>query len=212
MRLAGRRSFLLGMAGAAGVAGQGNSWRPMFDGKSLAGWKEVSFPRHGRVEVRDGAIVLGRGAMTGISWGGSFPKTDYEIRFEAARLEGKDFFAAITFPVKESFCTWVCGGWDGTVVGLSNVDGYDASENETSTNRDFETGRWYEFRLAVTSKRIQAWIGASMVTDVDLTVSVVSLRFDDIDLCKPLGFASYATVGGIRMIEYRTITGSGGAV
>lgn len=204
MAMAGRRSFLLGMAGVSYAWGE--EWRALFDGGSLAGWKEVKFPRRGQVEVRDGAILLGKGAMTGVAWMGEFPKSDYEIRFEAARLEGKDFFAAITFPVKDSYCTWVCGGWDGTVVGLSNVDGYDASENETSTNRDFETGRWYVFRLAVSGKRIQAWIGESMVVDLDLTVSVVSLRFDDIDLCKPLGFASYATVGGIRKVEYRRTT------
>lgn len=202
--MAGRRSFLMGMAGMR--CAWGEEWRALFDGRSLAGWKEVMFHRRGQVEVRDGAMVLGKGAMTGVAWLGEFPKSDYEIRFEAARLEGKDFFAAITFPVKDSFCTWVCGGWDGTVVGLSNVDGYDASENETSTNRDFETGRWYVFRLAVSGKRIQAWIGESMVVDVDLTVSVVSLRFDDIDLCKPLGFASYATAGGIRKVEYRKTT------
>ena len=61
---------------------------------------------------------LGKGRMTGITWTGDFPTSGYEIRFEAARLEGKDFFAAIIFPVKDSHCSWINGGWDGTVVGL----------------------------------------------------------------------------------------------
>ena len=30
---------------------------------------------------------------------------------EAARMEGMDFFAGITFPVKESYCPWIVGGW-----------------------------------------------------------------------------------------------------
>jgi len=180
-------------------------WIPLFDGKSLQGWKEAAFYRRGTVSVKDGIIILGKGSMTGIAWTGAFPNTGYEVRFEAARLEGKDFFAGITFPVKDSFCSWINGGWDGAVVGLSNVDGYDASENDTSTNRDFATGRWYGFRLAVTDRRIQAWIDESLVIDVDLTVHRVSLRFDDIDLCTPLGFASYATVAGLRNVAYRRL-------
>ena len=96
-------------------------------------------------------------------------------------------------------------GWDGTVVGLSSLDGDDASENDTSSVRDFVKGRWYGFRLAVSEKRIQAWIDGTVVIDVDITHRKVHLRFDDIDLCIPLGFASYATVAGLRKIEYRTL-------
>jgi len=189
---------------SSGLAAQSAEWTSLFDGQSLAGWNEARFTGRGPVQVKDGTIRLGKGQMTGIAFAGAdFPRSGYEIRFEAARIEGNDFFAGITFPVKDSFCTWINGGWDGTVVGLSNVDGYDASENDTSTTRDFIKGRWYAFRLAVTENRIQAWIDGAMVIDVDLTRRQVGLRFDDIDLCKPLGFASYATVAGLRKIEYR---------
>lgn len=183
-----------------------SDWTSLFDGQSLQGWKEAPFYRRGNVLVRNGAIILGRGSMTGIAWTGApLPRTNYEIRFEAARLEGKDFFAALTFPAGSSFCTWVNGGWGGETVGLSNVDGYDAAENETSTVRDFARGQWYAFRLRVTPKRIEAWIDERGVIDVDLTVHKVDLRFDDIDLCKPLGFASYATEGAVRKIELRRL-------
>jgi hypothetical protein len=181
-------------------------WISLFDGKSLAGWKEAPFGGRGQVQVGNGMIRLGKGRMTGIAWTGEFPKSGYEIRFEAARLEGRDFFAGIVFPVRDSFCSWISGGWDGTVVGLSNLDGNDASENDTSSIRDFLQGRWYAFRLAVTDSRIQAWIDGSEVIDVDIRGRDVGLRFDDTDLCKPLGFASYGTVGGLRKIEYRLLT------
>ena len=123
--------------GSIGVAmcqppASGNAWIPLFDGHSLSGWKEAPIPGRGPVGVQDGAIRLGKGRMTGIAWTGDFPRSGYEIRFEAARLEGNDFFAGLTFPVNDSFCFWVNGGWDGTVVGLSNLDGNDASENDTS--------------------------------------------------------------------------------
>lgn len=180
-------------------------WIPLFDGRTLAGWKEAPFTGRGRVEVRDGMIRLGKGAMTGIATTREFPRSGYEIRFEAVRLEGNDFFAGLTFPVNDSFCFWVNGGWDGTVVGLSNLDGNDASENDTSTVRDFVKGRWYAFRLAVTESRIQAWIDGTIAIDVDITKRLVGLRFDETDLGKPLGFASYATVAGLRKIEYRML-------
>lgn len=183
----------------------GQEWTPLFDGKTLSGWKETPYYGHGKVEVKDGTLIFGKGRTTGINWAGAFPRAGYEIRFEAARLEGNDFFAGITFPVNDTFCTWINGGWDGTVVGLSNLDGNDASENDTTLNRDFEKGRWYAFRLRVTETRIQGWIDGEQVIDVDITKRKVDLRFDDTDLAKPLGFAAYATVGGLRKVEFRRL-------
>jgi hypothetical protein len=180
-------------------------WKPLFDGKTLTGWKESAFRGRAGVEVRDGMIVIGKGKLTGIvlSDARDFPTTGYELRFEAARLEGNDFFAGVTFPVNGSHCTWINGGWDGTVVGLSNLDGLNASENETSTNRDFEKGRWYAFRLAVTAERIQAWIDGKLAIDAEIKGREVGLRFGEMEQSAPLGFATYSTVGGLRKIEYR---------
>lgn len=180
-------------------------WIPLFDGKSLQGWKETPFRGRGEVRVKDGIISLGAGRLTGITWTSGFPKAGYEIRFEAARLEGNDFFAGITFPVNGDFCSWINGGWGGFVVGLSSLDGDDASENDTSTARDFVKGRWYAFRLEVTETRIRGWIDGNVVIDADIAGRQVGLRPGEIDLSTPLGFASYATLGGLRKIEYRLL-------
>lgn len=197
------------MAAGAVLASQtatAPEWVSLFDGRTLAGWKEAPYTRRGPVQVRDGMLVLGKGRTTGISLTREFPASGYELRFEAARLEGNDFFAGVTFPVRDSFCFWVNGGWGGRVVGLSNLDGNDASENDTSTMREFVTGRWYAFRLAVTASRIQAWIDDALVIDVDYTQRKVELQFDETDLGKPLGFSAYGgTVGGLRKIEYRRL-------
>ncbi len=185
-------------------------WRPLFDGHSLHGWQESDFYGRGQVRVTDGAIVIGKGrALTGIVWKEPFPKSNYEIRFEAARVDGSDFFAGITFPVKDSFCSWINGGWGGQVVGLSSLDGNDASENETSTVRSFETGRWYRFWLVVSDDRIRAWIDDDQVIGVDLENYEVGLRPGDIELSKPLGIATYATTGKIRKLEYRPLPPAG---
>jgi hypothetical protein len=199
----------LAAALVCGAAGGLAGWTSLFDGKSLKGWKETPFSSRGAVQVKDGMIVLGSGYLTGVTWTGEFPRSDYEIRFEAARLEGNDFFAGITFPVKDSFCSWIGGGWGGSVVGLSNLDGDDASENDTSTALDFVQGRWYAFRLAVTESRIRGWIDGELVIDADITGRRVDLRPGEIDLCTPLGFASFSTVGGLRKVEYRRLGAEG---
>ena len=76
-------------------------WKTLFDGKSLDGWKKSYDRGSGKVEVKDGAIVLGTGEkMTGITYTKSdFPKTDYEVVLEGKRVDGRDFFATTTFPV-----------------------------------------------------------------------------------------------------------------
>jgi hypothetical protein len=180
-------------------------WVRLFDGATLAGWRETPFRSRGAVRVAGGTIELGKGRLTGVTWAGEFPKSGYEIRFEAVRIEGNDFFGAITFPVGDSHCTWVNGGWGGSVVGLSSLDGDDASENDTSTARDFEAGRWYSFRLEVTPRRIRGWIDNALVVDADIEGRRVELRPGETELCVPLGFMSYSTVGRLRNIAYRKL-------
>jgi len=186
-------------------------WQSLFDGKSLRGWRETPFTGRGEVRVKDGTIILGKGFMTGITWTNSFPRSNYEIRFEAARLEGSDFFAGNTFPVNDSHCSWINGGWGGRLVGLSSLDTYDASENETATLMDFEKGRWYSFWLLVTTDRIQAWIDEQPVIDVYIGNREISLRPGEIELSKPLGIASYSTTAALRKLEYRLLAPPAGA-
>src|SRR6266545_1262695 len=76
----------------AGLLPAQSGWKSLFDGKSLEGWRETPFSARGKVRVEDGAIVLGSGAMTGITWTGQFPKANYEVRLEAMRADGSDFF------------------------------------------------------------------------------------------------------------------------
>ena len=182
-----------------------DTWTAMFNGASLAGWRETPFTGRGKVSVADGTIVLGSGYMTGITWTKPFPKSNYEFRLEAMRVRGSDFFAGITFPVGDAHCSWINGGWGGMIVGLSSIDGMDASENETGTSRMFETGRWYALRLRVAGDRIQAWIDDEQVIDVNIANHEVSLRPGEIDLSKPFGIASYSTTATLRKIEYREI-------
>ncbi len=192
--------LVVGLAGGVG-AFQATEW------KALEGWKSTAFYAPGAVRVTGNSVALdkGSGTLTGVNFtGASFPKSNYEIRFEAARLDGSDFFAALTFPVGDTFCTWVNGGWGGAIVGLSSLDDSDASENATSRRIVFEKGRWYKFRLRVTDQ-IQAWIDEEEVIEIPVKAYQIGLRSGDIELSKPLGFAAYRTAAGIRNIEYKVV-------
>jgi hypothetical protein len=177
----------------------------MFDGKSLQGWKETPFGGRGKVEVQEGALVLGQGTITGINWAGAFPKSNYEVRLEAMKVSGPDFFAGITFPVRGSYLTWINGGWGGTVVGLSNIDDLDASENETSRRKTFSPGKWYKLRLRVVDEGVQAWIDDELIVDIYLVDRKLDLRPGPIELSKPFGIAAYGTTAKFRGIEYREL-------
>lgn len=182
-------------------------WKILFDGKSLKGWKAPQFGGEGKVVVKDGAIVLERGdMMTGITYaGGDFPKMDYEVTLEGKRGDGNDFFCTTTFPVGDSFCSFVVGGWGGPVVGLSSIDFYDASDNMTTKFKDFKTGQWYKFRIRVTKERIQTWIDDEKIVDLETKGHKISIRFE-CDPCKPFGIASWCTTGAVRDVRVRALT------
>jgi hypothetical protein len=181
------------------------NWKPLFDGKTLEGWKKTPFGGEGDVYVEEGKLILDQGAsMTGVTREKEFPKSHYELRWEAARLDGNDFFCGCTFPVQESHCSLIAGGWGGTVVGLSSIDGLDASENSTGQYMEFVNGRWYKFRVRVTDKKIVAWINDKQVIEQELEGKRINTRIE-VDLNKPLGFATWDTKGALRNIEYRTL-------
>jgi hypothetical protein len=181
-------------------------WRSLFDGKTLSNWKSTNFGGEGEVKVQNGRIILGMGAtLTGITWaGGEIPRMDYEISLEAMKVSGNDFFCGLTFPVGKSPCSLIVGGWGGSVVGLSSIDGEDASENETTTSMDFAHGRWYRIRLRVTPDTIEAWIDDKNVVDVQTTGRSISIR-PEVELSQPLGIATWMTEGALRDIRIRKL-------
>lgn len=175
--------------------------RSLFDGKTLSGWKQSEFGGGRDVAVVDGAIQLDAGdPLNGITYDGEIPKTNYELSLQARKIAGHDFFCAATFPVAESHCTLVLGGWGGTVVGLSCLDGKDASENETTKYIKFETDRWYSIRIRVTDDRIECWLDDEPIIDAQIAGRKISLR-NEVVRSKPLGICSFATQAQLREIK-----------
>lgn len=182
-----------------------DDWKPLFDGKSLDGWKSTRFGGEGEVLVEEGKLIFEMGdPLTGVTWQKEFPKVDFEISLEANRLEGTDFFVGLTFPVRDSHASLIVGGWAGSVVGISSIDSRDASENETTQVMKFKNGQWYKFRLRVRADRLQVWIDEERVVDQDIKDRRISTR-NEVNLSKPLGLSSFQTKAALRNIRYRTL-------
>lgn len=167
-------------------------------------WKPIAFKEAGTIRQSKDALILEPGhPMTGVKWTGTFPKINYEITYEAQRARGNDFFGMITFPVGDTHCSFITGGWGGDIIGLSTLDGQTATDNETRAYFNFENNRWYQFRLKVTNESIQVWIGDERVTRINTKDFEIGLRPGDTKLMTPLGFATFATEGWLRNIRWR---------
>lgn len=179
----------------------------LFDGKSLDHWKVSNFGGEGAVDLVDGAIIMQRGSdLTGIHWDGDpLPRINYEVTLEAQRIDGSDFFCGIVFPVSDEFCSFVAGGWGGSTVGLSSVDGMYAAENETGTYAMFEDKTWYKFRLRVSEHAITAWINGKRHVHLKTMGRKLTVH-PAVDSSKPFGISCYATVAGLKDIKVRDLT------
>ena len=211
MKILSRRRFLLltaSLAGLLAVRGWAADaeWKPIFDGKTLAGWKVTEFGGGGEVAVKDGQLMLPAGNdLTGVNFTGAMPKMNYELVLEAQRVDGSDFFCGLTFPYGEASCTFVVGGWGGSLVGLSSINGDDASENETTKFKKIEKGRWYKIRVRVTAAKIEAWIDDEQMLDVTTKGKKIAMRAGEIELSKPCGIATFRTQAALREIRLRPL-------
>lgn len=200
--------LLLVMCVAATTVAEDSSaakWKPLFDGKTLEGWKITNFGGEGDVDVEDGVITMDFGSsLSGITYKGEFPKTNYEVRLEAMKVDGVDFFCGLTFPVAESHASFIIGGWGGAVVGISSIDGKDASENDTTKFMNFERERWYKIRLRVTPQKLEAWIDDDQVVDQSIVGKKISTR-REVDLSKPFGICAWETRSALRKLQIREL-------
>ena len=180
----------------------------LFDGKSLDNWQPTDFAGKGEVFIdKNGSLVLEMGAeLSGLHWKGEpLPTTNYEISLQAMRTMGSDFFCGLTFPYKETHATLVLGGWGGSLIGISSLDDFDASENETGDAYIFEDNQWYDIRLQVTDSEFTVWIDGKSVIDCEVEGRRVGMRHGEIEMSVPLGICTFATTGVLKNIKLRKI-------
>jgi hypothetical protein len=177
----------------------------LFDGKTLDGWEITNFGTQGPVLVSEGNIVLNFGdGCTGVTYTRSFPKVNYEISLDAMKVSGSDFFCGMTFPVKDTYCSFIVGGWGGPVLGLSTIDGNDASDNSTKLLMNFEKNTWYHIRLQVTEIKIMAWIDDKQVLDFTIDGHKLGIR-PEVSLSRPFGICSWNTTAALRNIRLKKL-------
>lgn len=173
----------------------------LFDGSNLGQWKITDFGDQGKVYVADESIILQTGdSLTGVIWAGPVLRMNYEINLDAMRLNGDDFFCGLTFPVGDSCVTFIVGGWAGSVCGISSIDYYDASDNETTVKAYFDNNRWYHIRVRVTPGRIQCWIDDEQYVDLETRGKKLTVRID-VKKSRPLGITTWRTTAAIKNIR-----------
>ncbi len=140
---------------------QPSPWAALFNGTDLTGWKETDYAGRGNVKVENGELHIENGlVITGVTFTNSavLPKTNYEISYQAKRVNGSDFFALLTFPVGDKHASFVTGGWGGAVTGISSINSMDASENDTTVYLKYNQDQWFTFRLRVTPENLSVWM------------------------------------------------------
>lgn len=186
----------------------------LFDGKSLTHWKATDFGREGKVEVQDGMLVIHKGEpMAGVTWAGDeLPTVNYELRLEAKRVAGDDFFCGLTFPVQKNHCSLILGGWGGGLTGISSINYSDASENETTNFYEFTKDKWYKVLIRVTPTKIECTLNDDVqLADVEYAEKKIDVRFE-MEPCKPLGIATYRTTGAVRNLRLIKLNADGAPV
>ena len=174
----------------------------------VTSWQELQFGGEGSAEWTDGTLSLAAGVdLTGTTYQGKLPQIPYELELEARRVSGSDFFCGVTFPANTNgdSVTFIAGGWGGWVVGISSIDGKDAVDNETTTEGDFENGRWYPLKIVVESDRLEVSLDDEKVVDFVTTGRELSLRPGVIQHCAPLGLAAWQTEAEVRNIRWRSL-------
>ena len=183
-------------------------WVNLLDENAKDGWRPSEFGGPGEVTVESGLISTDVGApLLGVTFQHpkvALPRDNYEIKFEARRVDGTDFFCGLTFPVQDAHCSLILGGWGGGLVGLSSIDGRDASENETTSYHSFENKRWYRVRLRVSQHVISAWLDGKQIVICNVKDRKLSTR-PEVLRSQPLGVATYQTAGEIRNFHIRQL-------
>jgi Domain of Unknown Function (DUF1080) len=181
-------------------------WLPLIPAQGLEGWEITDFYGHGEVKRQEELLVFEPGKpLTGITYAKKdFPSSNFEIELEARRVSGNDFFCGLTFPVGKGFCSYIAGGWGGSLVGISSVNGADASENSNSSSFDFKNGQWYKFRIRVDDEFVRGWIDKKEMFAQEREGNQFSTRIE-VNASQPLGMCVFQSKVEMKNFRWRAI-------
>jgi hypothetical protein len=173
--------------------------RLIWEGDRVSDWTITEFGSQREVKQQEDGFEIEAGyPLSGVhSTAKDWPRENYELEWEFQRVAGNDFPCCLTFPIQDAHCSVVVGGWGGTLVGLSCIDGQDAAHNDTAKHLVFENGKWYRAKLRVTPDQIRFWIDDQPVISQDIREHQLSVR-NEVQLSTPLGICSFETTARIR--------------
>lgn len=179
---------------------------PMIDLLRAAQAESCVFGGDGEIIWEEGALELDPGSpLTGLRWPGFAPGPAYEVEVWFRRIAGVDFPLCLTFPVGDSHCSLVLGGWGGTVCGLSNIDGADADNNASRQLRHLPDRALQKLRLRVDPEEIRAVLNGELLVAQPRAGHRFSLR-PEVDPCRPFGVASFNTTSRIERLRWRPLS------
>lgn len=168
-------------------------------------WEVCNFGGEGDVSWGKDSVVMKAGdPLTGVRCTAKLPRDQYEISVECRRLSNFDFFCGLTFPVGDEKCSFIVGGWAGAIVGLSSINGEDASENKTKRFMSFDNERWYKVRVRVDEQHVRCWIDDKLVVEQPREGHSFDIRVE-MDLCRPLGIAAFMCDAEFRNFRWRPV-------
>lgn len=179
-------------------------WKPL-PATEDGPWEACRFGGDGEVVIQKGLIKLGFGdPLTGVRCTAPLPRENYELRLESRRTSNFDFFCGLTFPVGKGQCSLILGGWSGSILGISSIDGEDASSNATTQFKTFDNDRWYQVRVRVDDERIVAWVDDQKWVDQERAGHTFDIRAE-LEPCLPVGIAAYQCDAEARNIYWRPL-------
>lgn len=172
-------------------------------------WQTINFGGEGDVYFKESALNLDYGnPLTGVTYKGDLAALlgeemdNYAITLQTQRVEGVDMFLGVTFPVgKEGHVSLVLGGWAGAITGISNLDGLNASENDTTQYHNMPEGQWFKVKIMVTPEKIQCWLDDKQLVDVKRADYEKYDTHGAVVDTKPFGMFSYSTWGRVKEMK-----------
>ena len=144
---------------------KGYNWQPLFDGKTLDGWRASETP--GSFEVRDGAIVV-RGPRSHLFYVGAVQGhdfRDFELQLEVMTKPGANSGVYI-------HTAWQDEGWPakGYEVQVNNSQSdpkrtgglYAVKDNFQAPAKDVV---WFTLRIRVEDRRIRTFVDDKLIVD-----------------------------------------------
>jgi hypothetical protein len=130
----------------------------------------------------------------------------FELELDVKKINGNDFLCGLTFPVGniKRLVTLVLGGWGGSVNGISCIDGNDAFNNCTASNKDYLFNQWYHVKVQVTPTQITVWVDQECIIDFTHQDRHLSLRSSEIEFYQPFSITTYKTQSEFKNFIYRS--------